>query len=271
MLGKRLRIGIVARSDLPESVKLVRGMLRKLSKADVVLAPEISTKLGKRGVPIADMAVDAILTVGGDGTVLIAQQQAPIIPILGINLGGTGFLAEVSPSDAPKALEALLAKKLPIEKRMKLATKLGEKRLPDALNEAVIRSADPGRMLMFQIRVNGEIVERTRGDGVIIATPTGSTAYSLAAGGPIIDPHLEVFEVVPICTSRPRAAPLIVPADSRIRVELLKPDRKGLLTIDGQFSLEIGWRKKLFFYRSDKPAKFFKFSGEFYRSVMEKL
>ena len=266
-----MRIGIVARPDLPEAVKLVRATLRQLSKAEVKLAPEIAAKLGKRGIPIADMAVDAIVTVGGDGTVLVAQQQAPAVPVLGINMGGTGFLADVSPSDAPKALKGLLAGKLPIEKRMRLAAEIAGKRLPDALNEAVVRAASPSRMLMFQISVDGKVAERTRGDGVIIATPTGSTAYALAAGGPIIDPRLEVFVVVPICTSRPRAAPLIVPADSRIEVELLRPDRKALVVIDGQFTLEVDPSEKLVFYRSDKPARFFKFGGEFYQKVREKL
>jgi NAD+ kinase len=266
-----MRIGIVARPDLPEAVKLVRKALRLLSKVDVKLAPEIAIKLGKRGVPIADMAVDAIVTIGGDGTVLVAQQQAPAIPVLGINMGGTGFLADVSPSDAPKALRGLLAGKLPIEERMRLATEVAGKRLPDALNEAVVRAASPSRMLMFQILVNGKIAERTRGDGVILTTPTGSTAYALAAGGPIIDPNLEVFAIVPICTSRPRAAPLVVSAGSRIEVELLRPDRKALVAIDGQFTLEVDPSEKLLFYRSDKPAKFFKFGGEFYQKVREKL
>jgi NAD+ kinase len=269
---EKLRIGIVARPDLPGAIQLTRKVLKLLSKADVVLERETAAELGKRGASLRAMnKADAIITIGGDGTVLLVQQRAPDAPVLGINMGGTGFLADVSPADVPRALKKLLAGELPICKRAKLATEISGKRLPDALNEVVVRGASLGHMLAFRVLIDGEVAEVTRGDGVIIATPTGSTAYAMAAGGPIVDPRLEAFVIAPICTSRPRAVPLVVPIGSEIEVEIKKPSREAILIIDGKFTAKAGPGEKLRFYHSNKPAKFFGWGDKFYRKIMEKL
>jgi len=264
-----LRIGIVARSDLPETIKFTRKMLKLVPKSDVVLEREIAAKLGMRGTSMRDMKVDAIVTIGGDGTVLLSQQGAPDVPMLGINMGGRGFLADVSPANAPKALRRLLAGELPIRERAKLAVEIASKRLPDALNEAVVRAASVGHTLDYNVLVDGEVVEATRGDGVIVATPTGSTAYSLAAGGPIVDLRLDALVITPICTSHPHGTPLVVPMDSRIEVEITRRD--AILVVDGRFIAKVKPNDKLLFYRSDKPAKFFGWGDEFYRRIREKL
>jgi NAD+ kinase len=263
-----LRIGIVARPDLPEAIKFTKRVLKFLSKADVVLERGIATKLRKRGVPIQAMKVDAIVTIGGDGTVLITQQNAPDVPVLGINMGGRGFLADVGPAEAREALRKLLAAELQIRERTKLAVEVEGKRLPDALNEAVVRAASMGHMLDYRVLVDGQVAEATRGDGIIVATPTGSTAYSLAAGGPIVDPRLDALVVTPICASR-HAAPLVVPGDSRIGVEIGR--RGATVIVDGQFTADVGPGGKLLFYRSEKSAKFFGWDDEFYRRIREKL
>lgn len=264
-----MRIGIVARSDLPETIKFTRKVLKLIPKTDVVLEREIAAKLGRRGTSMRAMKVDAIVTIGGDGTVLLAQQGAPDVPVLGINMGGRGFLADVSPADAPKALRKLLAGELPIRERAKLAVEIASKRLPDALNEAVVRAASVGHTLAYNVLVDGEVVEATRGDGVIVATPTGSTAYSLAAGGPMVDLRLDALVITPICTSHPHGAPLVVPMDSRIEVEITRRD--AIVVVDGRFTAKVKPSDKLLFYRSDKPAKFFGWGDEFYRRIREKL
>jgi len=264
-----LRIGIVARQDLSEAIKFTRKVLKFVSKADVVLERGIAAKLGKRGVPIRAMRVDAIVTIGGDGMVLLAQQKAPDVPVLGINMGGRGFLADVSPVEARKALRKLLAGELPVRERAKLAVEIGGKRLPDALNEAVVRAASMGHMLAYEVLVDGEVLEATRGDGVIVATPTGSTAYSLAAGGPIVDLRLDALVVTPICTSRPYSVPIVVPGDSQIEVEIMRRD--AIVIVDGQFIAKAEPRDKILFYRSEKSAKFFGWDRELYRRIREKL
>ncbi|MDI6820508.1 MAG: NAD(+)/NADH kinase [Candidatus Hodarchaeaceae archaeon] len=266
-----MRIGIVARPDLPEAIELTQRVLKLLSGEDVVLDREVAARLDRKGFAIPAMRAEVIITIGGDGTVLATQQRAPNVPILGINMGGTGFLADVPPGEALRALRKLLAGELQVRERARLAVEVAGKRLSDALNEAVVRAASPGRMLAFKVLVDGEVAESTRGDGVIIATPTGSTAYAIAAGGPIVDPCLEAMVVVPVCTSRPRVAPLVVPMSSRIEVELPRPDCEALVIVDGQSVVKVSPGSKLSFHRSENPAKFLVWGDEFYRKVREKL
>jgi NAD+ kinase len=269
VIGGNVRIGIVARQDLPEAIRFTRKVLKFLSRADVVLERGLATKLGRRGTSIQDMRADAIVTIGGDGTVLWAQQKAPDTPVLGINMGGKGFLADVDRAEARKALGKLLRGELEVRERSKLAVKIGGKRLPDALNEVVVRAASISHILAYRVLVDGEVLEVTRGDGVIIATPTGSTAYSLAAGGPIVDLRIDALVVTPICALRPYAVPLVVPGDSRIEIEITRRD--ATVIVDSQFTANAGPRDKLIFYRSEKPAKFFGWGDEFYRRIREKL
>jgi len=266
-----MKIAVVARPELPGAIKLARKLLKVLAKEDVVLERRLAAELGRRGAEIRGTRADAIVTIGGDGTVLFAQQQAPDVPVLGINLGGIGFLADVSPKDAPKAVRRMAAGELPIHERERLATQVADKRLRDALNEAAVSPAEAGKSLMFRVLVDGKLAMRTQGDGVIVATPTGSTAYALAAGGPILDPSLDVLAIVPVCVVRQRVSPLVVPAESVIRVELMRPDRRALVVIDGQRAAEVDPADELVFRRSERPAKFFKWGSDFYQKVREKL
>ncbi len=266
-----VRVGIVARPDLLGGVKLARILLKALSKEDVVLEKKLAVKLRKRGVSIGAMRVDAIVTIGGDGTVLFAHRQMPDVPILGINMGGTGFLADVAPADAVKAVRKMTAGQLSMRGRERLAIKAAGERLPDALNEVVISSATMGKSLAFKVLVDGEVAMRTQGDGVIIATPTGSTAYALAAGGPVIDQRLDVFAIVPVCATHPHVSPLVVSMASKIKIELIRPDRRAFVFVDGQRVTEVGSNDEILLYRSEKLAKFFKWRGEFYQKVREKL
>ncbi len=266
-----MKIGIAARPDLLGAVELARRLLKLLSKEDVVLERKLAAKLRKRGVQIRAMRADAIITIGGDGTVLFAQSEAPDVPVLGINMGGTGFLADVSPKDALKAVKRLAAGGLPIVKKEKLAIKISGRRLPEALNEVAISSATLGKSLAFRVLVDGAEAMRTQGDGVIIATPTGSTAYALAAGGPVIDPRLDAFVVVPVCAARPRVSPLVASTSSKIKIELLRADRRAFVFVDGRRVAEASAKDEIALYRSEKLAKFFKWRGEFYQKVREKL
>ena len=266
-----MRIGIIAHPEIPGALKLARRVLRLLTKEEVLLERRLAKTLGKRGVTArAFQKVDAIVTIGGDGTVLFAQRQAPETPILGIDLGERGFLADVKPNEAQQALRMLVMGGLPIVEREKLVGEAAGKRLPDALNDAVLCSAKAGKTLTLRVSVDGKIAADVRGDGVIVATPTGSTAYALAAGGPVVDPRLKVFVVVPICPPHPKPNPLVVPIDSRIEIEPTRPERGAVVIVDGQVTAKLEPGEKATFHRSDKPALFFKW-GEFYRKVREKL
>ena len=268
--GEDLRIGIVANPEIPGALKLARKVLKLLAKEELLLEQGLARKLGKRGVAARALRRgDAIVTIGGDGTVLFAQRQAPDVPILGINLGGRGFLADIKPSRAKRALKMLVRGELPIIERERLAGETS-RRLPDALNDAVVCSAKAGKTLTLRVKIDGKTAMDVRGDGVIIATPTGSTAYAFAAGGPIIDPRLRAFAVVPICPTNPKARPLVVPMSSRIEVKSTRPDRSASVVIDGQPAAKLEPGAKAAFYRSSKPARFFG-GGEFYHKLKEKL
>lgn len=262
-----MRIGIVARPDLPEAIDLAKKILNSSLRADVVLESGLAKELGMEGLPVREMKADAIVTIGGDGTVLSTLRQAPAIPVLGINMGGVGFLADVNPSDAEKALREMISGKLGIIERQRLTVEVSGEKFPDALNEAVVCAANTGKTITFRVIVDEKLAAEARGDGVIISTPTGATAYSLAAGGSVIDPRLRAFSIVPICACRPWAPPIVVPDSCKIEVVLTRHDRRALLVIDGWTSREVGYEDKLIFYRSKEPARFFVWAEDFYSKL----
>ncbi len=271
MLVKNLRVGIVARLEILGALKLVRKVMALLSKEEILLERDVAKKFRKPSGDVqAFEKVDAIITVGGDGTVLFAQRLAPNVPILGINLGERGFLADVKPNEVEQALRKLRAGKLQIIERGRLAGMAYGKRLPDALNDVVICPASVGKTLTVKVVIDGENAMDVRGDGVIVATPTGSTAYAHAAGGPVVDPRLKAILVVPICPSYPRLVPLVVPMGSHIEVEPTRPGRDAQIIVDGRPATKLRCGEKVKLHWSDNPALFFQWS-EFYSKAREKL
>lgn len=266
-----MKIGIISRIDLEKALDLTKETLEHFSDEEVLLSPKVAEKLGEKGTPIEKMDAEALITVGGDGTVLYTVQKAPNTPILGINMGGRGFLADVNPEEASEALNKLKKGELETLERERVKVKISGNRMAECLNEGVIRSKEPSRNLFFRILLNGEEVEKNRGDGVLISTPTGSTAYAMSAGGPIIDPRLEAFVAVPLSTHRPRALPLVFPMSSKLEVELLEYDRKADVTADGQVSKEAEKGDVISFEKSENSAKFYKWRGKFYEKMREKL
>lgn len=270
-MDENLRIGIVARLEIPGALEIVRKAMALLSTEEILLERKVAKKLGK---PPGDLRAfrkaDAVVAVGGDGTVLFAQRLAPNVPVLGINLGEKGFLADVRPSEVGQALKRLKAGKLQIVERDRLAGTVRGKRLPDALNDVVVFSAAAGKTVALKVAVDGEVAMDVRGDGVVVATPTGSTAYAHAAGGPVVDPRLRAILVVPICPSHTKSAPLVVPIDDRIEVEPTRPRRDAQVIVDGLPVAKLRCGEKVTLGCSEKPALFFRW-GEFYRKVREKL
>lgn len=271
MLDEILRIGLVARSEIPGALELARKVLKLLSREEVLLERKLGRELGRSGVTWQTLrGADAIVTIGGDGTVLLAQGKAPGVPVLGINLGGKGFLASAKPGEIGPVLKKLVNGELPIMERMRLAGETS-KPLPEALNDAVVCSTKSGKAITLTVLVDGKTAMEFQGDGIIIATPTGCTAYAFAAGGPIIDPRLEAFSLVPICPfPMAPAYPMVVPASSRIEVRPTRPGLSASIIIDGRPAARIGSGEKAIFYKSDMPARFFCMS-DFYRKLREKL
>ncbi len=272
-----MHIGIVARLDIPKSVELVKEIAKFLLNKNIEVSIDSSLieeikEFEEMGVEIQDMQADMIIAIGGDGTILRTQNfvNGKKIPILGINLGTVGFLTEIDPENTFTALEEVLSGNYFIEERTLLRVYHGQE-LPSALNEVVMMTKKPAKMLHIEISVDEEVVEELRADGLIVATPSGSTAYSMSAGGPIVDPRVEAFLIVPICPFKLGARPIVVSNKSEIKVKLLREGKRAIAVIDGQFEEEFNYPEELLFKKSDTKAYFVRLNKDFYKKVREKL
>lgn len=188
---------------------------------------------------------DLMLVLGGDGTLLSVARQVGerAVPILGVNLGNLGFLAELSRDEQTTVLEDVLAGRYRTRPRMRLSVRAlrGEATLLEALalNDAVINRSDLSRLIDLETRADGVPVTRYHGDGLIVATPTGSTAYTLSAGGPILMPGSRVFALTPICAHALSQRPLVLPEDTRLEIVVRLAEGNGRLTVDGQVAVAL--------------------------------
>jgi NAD+ kinase len=189
--------------------------------------------------------IDILIVLGGDGTLLSAARAlgGQRVPILAVNLGGLGFLTSVTLDELYPLLEQVLAGKHRTSERMMLDAEIwrdgrsAERQC--ALNDAVGNKGALARMLDFDVSVNGDAVGRYRADGIIVATPTGSTAYSLAAGGPIMDPDLDAFIITPICPHMLTNRPLVIPGTAKVELDFAAADDPVYITLDGQIGFEL--------------------------------
>ncbi len=272
-----MKIGVVSRLDMEESIELTEEIVKFLLKEDIetYLDKSIADHLDNYhdlALPLEEMDVDIIIAVGGDGTILRTQSfiSSKEIPLFGINMGTVGFLTEIDPELVFKSLEQVLAGNYFVERRTQLQIQ-HNKQLHSALNEVVIMTRRPAKMLHIEISVDGEIAEELRADGLIVATPSGSTAYSMSAGGPIVDPQVEAFVIVPICPFKLGSRPIVVSDNSQIKVKLLREGKKAMSVIDGQSEEEINYMDEIVFSKSDNYACFVRLTKDFYRKVREKL
>lgn len=272
-----MRIGIVTRHDIHRGVELAEEIADFLIKKGigVRLDPLIVNELRRfhsLSSEIDEMDVDMIVTIGGDGTILRTQSLIgnKKIPIFGINMGVVGFLTEIGPEEAFHALKEVLAGNYFVEERTCLEV-WHNRDLAPALNEVVILTRKAAKMLHIEVKVDEEIVEVLRADGLIVATPSGSTAYSMSAGGPIVDPRVDAFIIVPICPFKLGSRPTVVSGQSTIKVRLLREGKKAVAVIDGQYEEEINYMEEIIFQKSKKNAYFVRLTKEFYKKVREKL
>jgi len=190
--------------------------------------------------------VDLLIVLGGDGTLLSAARalRGHKVPILAVNLGGLGFLTSVTLDELYPVLEKILAGEHDTSERMMLKAEVFRSgRSPErqwALNDAVATKSALARMLAFDVYVDKDQVGRYRADGLIVATPTGSTAYSLAAGGPILDPDIDAFVITPICPHMLTNRPLVVPDTARVEIDFSPAEDPAFVTFDGQIGCEVG-------------------------------
>ena len=254
------KVGLVSRLDgdaaLKVALKLYKGMTKKGLK---VLPEEQLSQIAKLagGVPFSKMDADLIVTVGGDGTVLKTCMSIPKpeTPILAVNMGRRGYLTEVDPEDAIHTIESYIRGTCKTEERAKLSVAIEGESPIDGLNEVVITSGTPSKMLHFMVSIDKLQLLEFRGDGVIISTPTGSTAYALSANGPIVDNSVDAFVVTFICPLE-HLTPLVVSMDNKIKVELEGPKLKGTLVVDGRLQRELLPQASVTIARSPHKAVF---------------
>ncbi len=257
------RIAVVSRLDNDQALKIGKDLYNILRKRghSVVAEQQFARRVKlEGGKDFAELDADLIVTIGGDGTVLktCMQVQRPNTPILAVNMGRRGYLTEVEPKDVAKAVDGFLKGRCRLEERSKLSVYFEKQKLTDGLNEVVLTSATPSKMLSFRVEIDTSQFLQFRADGMIVATPTGSTAYSLSAGGPIVDNSLQLFVLSFICPLE-GVSPAVVGMDKTITVHLLDPKLRGILVVDGRYQRDLMPGSSLQIKRSENRAVFVRF------------
>lgn len=268
--------GIVARYDKKQAIILAEKISKYLEKKGLkvfiedTLAEKMDTK--KRAIPLDKMDTDFIVTIGGDGTILRAGISAPNPepPILAINMGVRGFLTEVEPKDAFSALDKCIKGEYKIEKSNKLSISADQKKFPDALNDIVISTGEPSKIIYTQIFKDTKPILKCQTDGLIIATQTGSTGYSLSAGGPVLDKEIDAFVLTPICSLTVFHS-LVFSAKSQVSIKVIRPKRM-VIQIDGNYRQTLTSEIPILSVSQSKNyTSFIRFEDDFYHRLRSRL
>jgi NAD+ kinase len=269
-------VGLVARYDKKPALKLAEELAKYLSgkglKVYVEDSLEGKIKTKEQFIPLTEMRADFIIIIGGDGTILRTSINVPKPepPFFTINMGVRGFLSEVEPENAFTAIERILTGDFKIEKCSKLAVTAGEETMPDALNDVVVSAGEPSKILYSQICKNGKLTLKCQADGLIVSTQTGSTAYSLSAGGPVIDQELDAFVITPICSLTVFHS-LVFPADCTITINAVRPENM-LVLIDGRCRKLVSVKDNVVkISRSKNVTSFIRFENDFYERLRNRL
>jgi NAD+ kinase len=269
-------VGLVARCDKKKALELAEELAEYLRDKGLEVYLEDATaekvKVPAKTVPLENMNTDFIVTIGGDGTILrtCLAVPKPQQPILAINMGVRGFLTEVEPKDACSAVDRTLKGDFKIEKCAKLAVSADGEALPDALNDVVISAGEPSKILYTQIYKDDEPILKCQADGLIASTQTGSTGYSLSAGGPVLDPEVEAAVLTPICSLTVFRS-IVFSANSQVKIEAIRP-KEVLVLIDGNYRKVVASKNPtLTITRSKNVASFIRFKDDFYHRLQSRL
>jgi NAD+ kinase len=273
--GLTKHIGIVSRIDKKEALELASKIFHYLKQREVRISLEmaIADFIGEptSGRKLEEMSVDLLVVIGGNGTILRTCAAYPVseTPILAINMGARGLLTEVSPSEAQKALDDYLAGKYTLEECMKLSTYVNDELVADALNDVLLTSSKPSKILHFEILRKGSLPITCLADGILFSTPTGSTAHSFSAGGPVLDPHTDTFALTPICPLTSFRS-IVFSSVSIIEVRLIKPRLKASLIIDGMYKQDISAEDRILVKKSSRKAIFIRFLPDHFSRRLKK-
>ncbi len=275
-------IGIASRKNLEKHEKIFKRLISYLEKKGkiVYLEERVAELLGKkkyRKLSLGKTPVDLVLVMGGDGTILraISKMKEVKTKFFGINMGHLGFLSEIPPVQITKTLDKIFAGKFSVDERMMLHVSLernGKKlRQFNSLNEVAITQATLCRLITLNTKVDGRKLAKFRADGLLIATPTGSTAYNLSAGGPILHPSLNAFILTPINPHSFNQKPIVTPSNKKIEI-VVDSDYKAMnMTIDGQSNVTVKEGDKIIISEGGK-AIFLRLPTEnYFKNLRNKL
>ena len=272
-----MRVGLVVHGHLRDAQEYASRAASLLRSMDVDVLVEDGSALslpGARPFSGANQAPDALVSLGGDGTILRGVQYALRwgVPLLGVNLGRKGFLAEVEPQGMEEALRRLIDGDYTVEERPLLMVIFGDGRW-QALNDVVVSRGGYARLIGVTTLVDGEMAGRYLADGVIVATPTGSTGYSLSAGGPVVSPRVDCMVVTPVCAHSLQHRPCVVGGSSVIRLELDSDEEQtASLQVDGQSRAELTAGMAVEIRKSNETVRFIRMQPEqFFGLVRGKL
>ncbi len=275
------RVAIATKAGSREAMRVAEELCEWLGRRGLEVAlDERSHRALEResaGVYDPEREYDLVLVLGGDGTLMsVARAQTKGVPILGVNLGSLGFLTEINRGELYPCMVEILAGRFETESRSLLDIELeragGGSLRYRALNDVVVTKSALARILDIRVEVDQRLLARYRSDGLILSTPTGSTAYNLSAGGPIVFPSLPVIVVTPICPHTLNHRPLVIPETSQVEVKLETQDEEVHLTIDGQEGTTLGPSDRVRVQSSEFHARLIRISGRtFYDGLRSKL
>ena len=272
-------IGLIAHTGKTGAAELVRHLQGKFERAGVAVRLEAATAgligagLGRAVAQLAQ-ETDLLVVLGGDGTILniVSNLGEQIKPVFGINIGSLGFLTCLNSSAAQEAVSAIVKGDYSYSERALLSVEIGSEGAWQhealGLNDVVISRGEISRLIRLRTRVNGEALTEYNADGLVIATPTGSTAYSLSAGGPILAPQSGVFVITPICPHVLTNRSVIVENSSAIEVEASEPDHPVYVTIDGRSPVNLEFGKTVLIRKAAKTLPLAVLSGVSFFSVL---
>lgn len=226
------------------------------------LQQELETWLKEKGIEVSASDPDLVVSIGGDGTMLRAAQRAhqANVPLLGINRGALGYLTEVEPGEEMQAFERIFKEDFTLEERLVLACRMGDDEYV-AVNEVLVERSARRRLVQLSVEVGGEQLARFGADGVIVATPTGSTAYALSSGGPIVDPKAHCLVVVPVNAHMVFDRPVVLAASEEVAIRVLEAEQGASLSIDGALGCDLPADGTVTVRRHPQPIHFVRLSG----------
>ena len=274
-------IGILVKEDLSDGIdnEALNLMINSLSNLDINLYIDKSSNNKNENFTVLEhkefvKKVDIVVVFGGDGTLLNAARKYLNydIPILGINMGNVGFLTDISTDNFEKTIKEVLDGNYKIEERNLVSAKFGNNHLY-GLNEVVIHSGAYAQLMRYRLNVNDKVVYEQRSDGLIIATPTGSTAYALSAGGPIIHPSLDVWTILPMLPQSLSSRPFVISTDEKVEMNLFDgPNENAKICVDGQDDIDIPYGEKILISKMEKTLKLVHPNdNDFFEACREKL